>query len=359
MRRLARGLLDALDMIPAEDRRQLTDDAVLEPAETAHLVHRLAHAAVQDARFNGIDIDLIRGVLFTLANDVRMHALALTWLRCEDLCRYDRELLGDLVPRPQPEMPVRTLVGLGRLMYAVHAAALVLLVDQIDQVVDLDRPGEQQGDQLRFAVAALLDVADKLPNAVVVIGCIEDLYTLHGQRLPRWALDRLERDPAPLRLSGKPNPDAVAKVLARRLEVFFESVGVKTDPGNPTAPYAPGDLDRLSGLQMREVLGRCLEHRRRCIDRGWLPALPVERGRGGARGAAGGLGAALERVPQVLPRPRPHGRAGAGRPARVRHPHGLGRDARGRPLRGRPGRAGRAGRDPDRERGGQAVGRRV
>src|SRR5947209_14442156 len=108
LNRLAAGLLDVLDMIPAEDRRRLTDD-FLDPADAAGLVHRFADFAVQDPRFHGIDVNVIRAVLFTLPNDGRVRPRVLNWLRCEDLSRYDRELIGDLVPRPQPEKPMETI----------------------------------------------------------------------------------------------------------------------------------------------------------------------------------------------------------------------------------------------------------
>src|SRR5207302_5705015 len=102
---------------------------LIEPEELARLIHDVADLAVQEPTFAQVDIDLIRAVLYLLSNDGRIRPRVLKWLRCEELSRYDRELLGDLVARPQEEMPLRTIVGLGRLMAAVHQSALVLCVD--------------------------------------------------------------------------------------------------------------------------------------------------------------------------------------------------------------------------------------
>jgi Cdc6-like AAA superfamily ATPase len=281
LHRLASGLLDALDAIPDDDRQRLCDD-LLEPDELARLVHRFADIAVQYPRFQRIDINVIRAVLYTLPNDGRIRPRILNWLRCEDLGRYDRELIGDLVPRPQPEKPMETIVDLGRLMYAVHNASFVLLVDQIDHTLNLDRKDEDQGEQFRAAVATLLEVADKLPTAVIVVGCLEDLFKTETGRecLPKWALDRLERDPDPIRLSGKPTDEQIAAIIGRRLEVLFDAAAVEPDPTNPLAPFTSSDVARLSGLQTRSVLESCLRHRAKCLTAGhWLPFEPDSTGK--------------------------------------------------------------------------------
>jgi hypothetical protein len=269
--RLARGILDLIQGIPREERSQLTDDPTLTPDETAKLVHRFAYMAVQDPRFRGIDIDVIRGVLFVLANDLRLHALALKWLRCEDLGRPDRELLGDLVPRPQLEMPLKTILDLGRLMRAVHEAALVLLVDQIEQVIDLDRHSQDRGEQFRFAINTLVDVADGLPNAVVVIGCLEDLFTEGRQHLPKPKLDRIERDPDPVRLSSKRTEAEIADMIALRMEAIFDAAEAPSNPANPIAPYTSADLRGLVPFRPRDILDNLRRHRENCFKaNGWV-----------------------------------------------------------------------------------------
>ncbi|MDB5306938.1 MAG: putative ATPase [Gemmataceae bacterium] len=269
LNRLARGLLDALDVLPLEDRQRLTDD-LLDPAEMAGLVHRFADCAVQYPQFRGIDVNVIRAVLYTLPNDGRIRPRILNWLRCEDLSRYDRELIGDLVPRPQPEKPMETIVDLGRLMHAAGSAALVLLADQIDVALELDRKDEDQGEQFRSAIGTLLEVSDKLPTAVVVVGCLEDLFTLGRQKLPGWMLDRLMHDPEPVKLAGKPSREQIGTIIGRRLEYLYQAFGVLTDPSSPTAPYTSADLNLLNGMQTRVILEHCLLHRRECIQAGTL-----------------------------------------------------------------------------------------
>ncbi|AWM41969.1 hypothetical protein GobsT_69010 [Gemmata obscuriglobus] len=246
--RLARGLLDAIGIADADRDKLLSD--WLEPDETARIVFRFADVAAQDERFAGIDLNLLRAVLFLLPNDGRIRPRALSWLRCEDLAKYDREMLGDLVPRPGPEMPLKTIVGLGRLMRAVHSAAFVLLVDQLDEMIELAKGDSEPGELFRCAINTLIDVADALPNAVVVIGCLRELFDSSREKgyLPRPKLDRLEHDPEPIRLTEVRTGDEVRAMLARRLEVFFNAVGVEQDPTNPLAPYTTADVARLAGI---------------------------------------------------------------------------------------------------------------
>ncbi|MBP3955069.1 DUF853 family protein [Gemmata sp. G18] len=274
--RLARGLLDALP-INADDQERLCEDH-LEPEEMARLVFRFADAAVQEKRFAHIDINVLRAVLFLLPNDGRIRPKVLSWLRCEDLPKYDQEALGGLVPRPGSEMPLKTIVSLGQLIHAVHSAALVLLVDQIDEIIEQARGDVQPGEQFRAAINALIDVVDALPNAVVVIGCLEDLFrqAQHAQFLSRPKLDRLERDPAPIRLASKRTADEIRAMLARRLDELYATVTVPATD-NPLAPYTVSDLTQLVGLRTRDVLDFFRKHREQCVQQKRIvPLSPID-----------------------------------------------------------------------------------
>ena len=282
LKRLARGVMDAIDVLSAEDRQKLCED-LLEPTEVEELVHRLAYLAVQLPGFQGIDINVIRAMLFTLANDARIHSAVIQWLRCEDLSRRDRELLGDLVPRPQPEMAAQTIHTLGRLMHAVGAAAFVLLVDEMESTYDDKRAGGDAGAAMRAAVNTLVEIADSVPNAVVVLGCIHHLFTEIEQRLPGPKRDRLRQDPEAIVLAALPTADEVKAMLAARLAAIFRAAGVEPDPNNPIAPFQPGEIEALVGTRTRDILDSLRKHRQACIVAGaWLtpewhkadPAMP-------------------------------------------------------------------------------------
>lgn len=269
--RLARSLLDAIsESLPDSDRDRFRDD-LLEPDEIARLVHRSADLAVQLPAFAHVDIDLLRALLFLVPNDARIRPRVLKWLRCEDLSAYDRELIGGLVPRTAPHMPLQTIVALGRLVGAIRPTALVLLVDQLEEVLELSRGDSDRWELFRIAINSVVDIADAVPNAVVVIACLDQLFGEGRNHLPRAKLDRLERDPEPIRLAGGRSLEEIEAVVGRRLAALSEDAGTATDPKCPLAPFRLEHLKPLEKLRTRDVVDWCRSHRNACIEAGkWV-----------------------------------------------------------------------------------------
>jgi len=266
--RLARGLLDALTVIPEAERRKLSDE-LLKPEEIVSLVFKFADIAVQE--FRGVDGNLLRAMLFLIPDDGIIRPKVMSWLRCEDLAPHDRAALGGLVPRCGSEMPLRMITDLGRLIQAVHSAALVLFVDQMEEMVELARGDAHPGELFRSAINTLIDISDALPNAVVVVGCLEDMFQKARAHLPQPKLDRLEHDPDPIRLVSNRSAEEVHAILSRRLDVFFDAKRIESDPSNPIAPYNAADLAPLTNLRMRAVLDFFRQHREGCVKAGkWV-----------------------------------------------------------------------------------------
>lgn len=271
LQRLARGLLDAVNTASAADRDLLLGGEPADREDIARAVYRVSNIAMLDPRFAGNDVDLLRAILYLLPNDGLLHALAVKWLRCEDLSRFDRAEMGDLVPRPGAEAALRTITALGKLMSTIHSAALVLLVDQIEEVVDLGTSDKDPGVVFRSAINTLVDIADGLPNAVVVVACLEDLFVPARQLLPLPKLDRLENDPEPVRLLSKRSHDQQEAIVERRLHVLFEESGVEPDPSEPIAPFRPEHLLQVAGARTRDLLDWCRRQRERCVAAGgWV-----------------------------------------------------------------------------------------
>jgi hypothetical protein len=280
--RLARGLFDALPGVSELDRRRFLEEAQ-EPADLVPLVERFADAAVMDPRFARLDHDIIRALLYLLPGDGRVRTRVLKWLRCEDLSRYDREVLGDLVPRPQEEKPLATIVGLGRLMAAVHQAALVVCVDQLEEMIQHSEAEEKRGELFRRAMDALVAITEEVPTAVVVVACLEDYCKKFSAHLAKPKLDRLAQDPEPLRLSSHRSDKEITALIAKRLEVLYAEAGVAIDPANPIYPFTAGHVQKLSGLKTRDILEFIRLHHEACVlAQRWLkPALPgADRGGG-------------------------------------------------------------------------------
>ncbi len=262
--RLSLGLLEAVPGLAAEERERFRDGDVPDLAGT---VNDYADRLLGTRRVPLDALDLMRALLYLQRDDPRVKARVLKWLRCQDLAPADRAALGDLVPQTDDESPLKRMEHLGRLMLAVQGMPLVLCADQLEDTYNLENAKEQ----FRRAIDALVSLADHLPSAVVVISCLEDYYTAQKDALPRAKLDRVERDPEPLRLTSHRTLGEVEQLVAHRLQALYEDQGAAFDEQAPTFPFTRAQLERLTNLRTRDVLDFCRTHRDRCIEaRGWI-----------------------------------------------------------------------------------------
>lgn len=252
--------LDRLDQIRGGE---------LDHACLARLVEALADQIVLDDRFNNIDLDLIRALLFLQSNDPRIKGRVLKYLRCEELSRNDQDLLGGLVPRAYDGAPQWLIHRLGELMAALESAALVLGVDQLEDIFQLD----DAEVRFRRAMATVCDLASRIPNAVVVVSCLEDYYVLLREKVTRPIIDRIEKDPAPIRLKGTREEGEIVPIVARRLRFLYDALDAPSRDDDPTFPFPRPFLGRLAGTRTRDVVERCQEYRERCVAAGRLVPL--------------------------------------------------------------------------------------
>lgn len=260
--RLASGLLDAIVGISADQRQQL-QNGELGPEDLARLVHTIADRAIQQSQFRVADLDLLRAVLYLLCPDNRIRSRVIKWLRCEDLSRFDRELIGDLVPRPHDHMPMKTIVELGRLMAVIHEATLVICADQIEEMIDAATTSTAAGDVFRRMVDALIEINTSVPTSIIVVACLEDYYVRGREMLQTPKLDRLEHDPDRVRLSAHRNIDEIQSIVQQRLEFLYEAFDLAADPDRPTFPFPKEFLAALNGMSTRQVLNHCRQQQER------------------------------------------------------------------------------------------------
>ncbi|WP_254053536.1 ATP-binding protein [Singulisphaera sp. GP187] len=227
----------------------------------AKLVDALADQVVMDDRFNNVDIDLVRALLFLQANDPRVKSRVLKYLRCEKLSDHDRFILGGMVARDYDDAPQWLIQRLGELMANVGSVPLILCVDQLEDIYNLD----EAPVRFRRAMATLCDLVSRTPSAIVVISCLEEFYTLLKGGLTKSLVDRIEKDPAPIQLKGTREEDEIVEIVSHRLRYLFDSLDAPFQDDTPTFPFAPAYLQKLAGMRTRDVLERCQEYRERCI----------------------------------------------------------------------------------------------
>ncbi len=261
--RLSTWVFDAIPDVSDEQKQEFRDGG---GDDVCRLVFEYADRALSDPRLQDCDVDLMRALFFLQRGVPSLKEKATRWLRCQDLSRYDREALGGMVPRASEEDPIHIVSQLGKLMALVEGAALVICIDQLDDMIRDTAPIKQFPE----AVDTLVSLVDEVPTAVIVVACIEDYFAKGRPMLAKPKLDRLEHD-EPIRLANSRSLEEIQSLLARRFEFLYDAAGLTPDPANQIFPFQPDQLKPLVHLSTRDVLNHLRLHQQQCIlDGKWI-----------------------------------------------------------------------------------------
>ena len=252
------------------DRLEQIRNGELDPGCLAKMIDSLADQIVMDDRFNRIDLDLVRALLYLQRGDPRIKSRVLKYLRCEDLSEADRNLLGEIVPRTYDAAPEWLIQRLADLMAALESAPLILCVDQLEDIYTHD----DAPSRFRRVLATLCDLTSRIPTAVIVISCLENFYDSMRDSITKSIRDRVENDPKPLTLKGARDVDEILQMVSQRLQVLYDAAGVPFQEADPAYPFSRAFLGSLAGLPAREVLIRCQLFREHCVVNGQVDHVP-------------------------------------------------------------------------------------
>jgi hypothetical protein len=262
---LSDALLHSCAAISSEALAQLRSEE-LSDTDAVRLVVELADRVLDDSTFRGVDLDLVRVMLFLQRRTPRIHTRALKFLRCEPMSKPDAAVLGEVASQTDSVAAMRRVAQLGRLIASTGGGALVLLLDQMEEMANLDKPKES----FVRLVGVVTHVMDHVPNAVVVITALRDLYKEMSAHLTRSMCDRLERDPEPCNLAIARTEEEVSALLQRRLEHLYETSGVRHRADDPLFPFDKAFVGSLAELSARDVLNEAHRFRERCIEAGTI-----------------------------------------------------------------------------------------
>jgi AAA ATPase domain/Helicase HerA, central domain len=233
--------------------------------ETLHdVVGRMVDRILRTAGLESLEPDLLHALLLLQRRDAAIQRRVIQFLRCESLTGHEQRLLGGLVPRLQPEDPMRTLKQLGAIAFELQMACMVFLVDQVEDTL----PEAGNISRLQQAFDVLRGIADAIPSSVVVISCLTDVYDEVKKRLTRSLLDRLEHEPPPTRLTHQRNADEIEDMLVRRLDHLYTAFDVAWREDDPLYPFTPAQLAALSNFRTRDVLAAMYRFHQECIAAG-------------------------------------------------------------------------------------------
>lgn len=277
----ASGLMNLSDAIAEHGAISAEELAHLREGELdlarEDIVSPLVDKLLAQPQYKDFDPDLLRVFLYLQPRDSRIRPRALKYLRCEHLNTYDRKLLGDISSTTDEDAAQRRLHQLGRLMWQSDGRALVLLVDQLEDMFHL----EDAAERIPRAFDVLRETVESVPNAIVVITCLTDVYSRVREQLTRSVVDRLETDPAPIQLKVERSLEEIQAIVSVRLQHLYETLGARYREDEPLFPFRLEDMQALTNLRTRDVLDWCRNHQEACVSAGKLlepqTALPAER----------------------------------------------------------------------------------
>ncbi|HEY0482024.1 MAG TPA: hypothetical protein VGD37_31110 [Kofleriaceae bacterium] len=174
---------------------------------------------------------------------------------------HDRGLIGHVVPRTAREDRAAMIRKLAHLAFATRSAPLVLMLDQVERSGD----AEQAMVTFQRAIDALLGIESQVGSAVVVIGCLSNLYDKALKVMGRSTLDRLVKDPPPARLRDQLSYDEIQAIVGHRLAWMFAEKGAIYRASEPVYPIPEAQLRNRIGHRPRDILAWCQQFQERCV----------------------------------------------------------------------------------------------
>lgn len=266
---LSDGLAEGRGNIPTADLERLRS-AELAVEELDDLIGGMIDRILRAEGLDHLEPDLVHALLLLQRRDPALQRRVIRFLRCESLSPYEQRLLGGLASRDQPEDPMRTIQQLGSIAYELQLASLVLLVDQVEDTV----PDGKTVTRLQQAIDVLRGIADAVPSIVVVMACLDDVYTALRGQLSRSVVDRLERDPAPVRLASQRQREDIEAMLVRRLDYLYSTFDVAMQDDDPLHPFTPAQIEAVTLFRARDAIAKFREYREACVAAGALVATP-------------------------------------------------------------------------------------
>jgi len=246
--RLTEHLVEGADIVPA-DLETLRENA-LDPETLAHLVIRLADQIVMSPRFSehGLDINLVRAFLYFYRSDTRIEQRARQYLYGRPLGDLAQKAVMALDPHSGQDRAFELLEGLGKLIWAVDKASLVFCIDQVEDLRFFGDPEER----FQKAVRDLIQIANRVPTAIIIISCLGDFYTRVREMLAQSYIDRIERS-GPVHLGEMRSASEARLMIAKRLQASAGSVGGLT-LAEAEALFSPQFYEEFMGLSPRRLL---------------------------------------------------------------------------------------------------------
>ncbi len=270
LQRLTNLMVEDAEVVSANDLDALRE-ATLDAPALARLVLRIADEIVAAPKFAGedLDINIVRALLYLQRRDPRVDQRVRQYLHGRQLTMLAAEAVSALDPNTGEDRAFEIITSLGKLMWTVDRAAMVFVIDQVEDLRFFDNAEER----FQKAVRDLIQIANRLTNAIVIISCLEDFYGQVRGVLAQSYIDRIEKS-GPVALLESRTPEEARLIIAKRLEHEAESRAGGLSFPDPSAFFGPEFFEEFGGLSTRRLLEHAQTRLRSKTDETPEPAAP-------------------------------------------------------------------------------------
>ena len=245
LQRLTRRLTEAAEPLDTTALDKLRD-AKLSDAQLAKLVLALADQIVAAPKFASqpLDINIVRALLYLQRADPRIDQRVRQYLYGRELTDLSAEAVAVLDPNQGEGRAFEIIELLGRLMWIVDGAALVVSIDQVEDLRFFDDYHE------RFQKAArdLIQIANRVPTSIVLLSCLGDFYGKVREVLAQSYIDRIEKA-GPVSLKEARTAEEAQLIIAKRMQADASRSDI-----DPLLFFGPQFFEEFSGLSTRRIL---------------------------------------------------------------------------------------------------------
>ncbi len=248
--RLTDRLVGDADAVSHRDIATLRD-VKLDDAKLADLVLKLADAIVSSPKYiqQELDINVVRALLYLVRRDPRIDQRVRQYLHGRPLTDLAHQAVAALDPNTGEDRAFEIITALGTLMWTVDRAALVFCIDQVEDL----RFFTDAEERFQRAVRDLIQIANRLPNAILIISCLEDFYGQVRGVLAQSYIDRIEKA-GPVALLESRTPEEARLIIAKRLAHLAETGKNGAGYPDPSAYFGPQFFEEFAGLSTRRLL---------------------------------------------------------------------------------------------------------
>src|SRR6185295_12676056 len=243
--RLAKRMVSDTEAVEAAQIDKLRD-AKLSDASLAKLVLNIADQIVAAPRFAGqnLDVNVVRALLYMQRSDPRIDQRVRQYLYGQKLGELSHEAIAALDPNTGEGRAFDIIESIGRLMWAVDRAALVFAIDQVE---DLRFFGDY-AERFQKAARDLIQIANRVPTAIVLISCLAEFYGKVREVLAQSYIDRIEKA-GPVPLIETRTAEEARLIIAKRLQQ-----DERGDGSDPTLYFGEQFFEEFGGLSTRRIL---------------------------------------------------------------------------------------------------------